>query len=124
MEDEVEDWVDEAEVGDVEIEDDELENEDDVDEMVELEALDENEDDVEELEAAAELKELEDEEIVDEEKVVDAAAKGYPEQLGVTVTVTVLMLTLTLMEHILMTLGRTASPETRVERIARPMAKE
>ena len=108
MEDEVEDWVDEAEISDVEIEDGELENEDDV----------------EELEAAAELKELEDEEIVDEEKVVDAAAKGYPEQLGVTVTVTVLILTLTLMEHILMVLGRTASPETRVERVARPMAKE
>jgi hypothetical protein len=55
-EDEVKDWVDEAEVGNVEIEDD-----------------------VEELEAAAELKELEDEELVDEEKVVDAAAKGYAE---------------------------------------------
>ncbi|PMD13364.1 hypothetical protein NA56DRAFT_665619 [Hyaloscypha hepaticicola] len=105
IEDEVEDWVDEAEVGNVEIEDD-----------------------VEELEAAAKLKELEDKELedkeledkelVDEEKVVDAAAKEYPEQLGVTVTVTVLMLTLVTVLAII------TSPETRFERVARPMAKE
>jgi hypothetical protein len=95
MEDEVKDWVDEAEAANVEIEDD-----------------------VEELEATAKLKELEDKEPADEEKVVDAAAEGYPEQLGVTVTVTVLMLTLVTVLAII------TSPETRFERVARPMAKE
>ena len=66
------------------------------------------------------IDELEDEEVVDEDKVVDAAAEGYAGQLGVTVTVTVLMLT----EHTLMILGRSALLETRVERVERPMAKE
>jgi hypothetical protein len=132
VEDEVDDWVDDAEVRN-----DELENEDDVDvELesldgnedeveVELEALDGNEDEIEVLEAAAEVKyeldELEDDEVVDEDKVVDAAAEGAAEQLAVTVTVTVLTLEHSLM---VMVLGKSALPETRVERVTRPMAKE
>jgi len=83
--------------------------------------VDEVEDDVKDCvdEAAAEgeeaLDELEDEEVVDENKVMDAAAEGYAGQLGVTVTVTVLILT----ERTLMILGRSALLETRVERVVR-----